>query len=111
MLNLSLGEGGSPLFALDGHFDRPDDPENIYERSDHYNYAKRGVPVAFFFDGMGANWRQGGPDDVYHQPTDDAELVDLDKALRAARLAYGVARATADAARRPALDAPTAGRP
>ena len=110
-VNRSLGEGGNPLFGLDAHFDRPDDPENIYGRSDHYNYAKRGVPVVFFFDGMGANWRKGGPDNAYHQPTDDAELVDLDKLVRAARLAYGIARATADAPGRPALDAAPAGRP
>ncbi len=112
--NRELGEGGRPLFGLDAHFDRPDDPENIYERSDHYSYAKRGVPVVFFFDGMGANWRKGGLDDVYHQPTDDAALVDLDKLVRAARLAYGIARATADAPERPALDAAgaaSAGRP
>ena len=105
-VNAALGEGGGPLFGLDPHFDRPDDPENIYERSDHYNYAKRGVPVVFFFDGMGANWRKGGPDDVYHRPTDDPELVDLGKVVRAARLAYGIARATADAVERPTLDAP-----
>ena len=105
-VNQALGEGGRPLFGFDRSFDDPDDPENIYGRSDHYNYAKRGVPVVFFFDGMGANWRKGGPDDTYHQPSDDVHLIDFDKLLRAARLTYGVVRATADAPERPTLDTP-----
>lgn len=106
-LNEALGEGGRPLFGFNRQYDAPDDPENIYERSDHYSYAKRGVPIVFFTDGMGANWRKGSPTDDYHRPTDDAEAVDLGKVVRTARLAYAIGRATADAPQRPEVDQAT----
>ncbi|HEX8188081.1 MAG TPA: M28 family peptidase, partial [Pyrinomonadaceae bacterium] len=34
------------------HYDEPNDPERLFYRSDHYNYAKRGVPIIFYFDGV-----------------------------------------------------------
>jgi hypothetical protein len=40
---------------------------NIYGRSDHYNYALKGVPIAFFFTGLHGD---------YHQRTDEAEFID-----------------------------------
>jgi hypothetical protein len=40
---------------------------NIYGRSDHYNYAKSGVPIAFFFTGLHGD---------YHQRSDEAEFID-----------------------------------
>ena len=40
---------------------------NIYGRSDHYNYAKVGVPIAFFFTGLHGD---------YHQKTDEPEFID-----------------------------------
>lgn len=40
---------------------------NIYGRSDHYNYARQGVPIAFFFTGLHGD---------YHQRTDEPEWID-----------------------------------
>lgn len=40
---------------------------NIYGRSDHYNYAQQGVPIAFFFTGLHGD---------YHQASDEAEFID-----------------------------------
>ncbi|RYY63938.1 MAG: M28 family peptidase, partial [Chitinophagaceae bacterium] len=37
--------------VLDYKFDDPKDPNRIYFRSDHYNFARKGVPVLFFYDG------------------------------------------------------------
>ncbi|MBU3713521.1 MAG: M28 family peptidase [Ferruginibacter sp.] len=53
--------------VLDYKFDAPNDPERIYYRSDHYNFARKGVPVLFFYDGMLLA--------DYHQPTDDIDLI------------------------------------
>lgn len=53
--------------VLDYKFDDPNDPERIYYRSDHYNFARKGVPVLFFYDGMLKA--------DYHQPTDDVEFI------------------------------------
>ncbi len=53
--------------VLDYKFDDPKDPQRIFYRSDHYNFARKGVPVLFFYDGM----LEGD----YHQPTDDIEKI------------------------------------
>ena len=39
-------------FELDYTFDEPNDPNRYYYRSDHYNYAKRNIPIVFFYDHM-----------------------------------------------------------
>ena len=66
--------------------------ERIFYRSDHYHFARRGVPVLFFTSGT-------HPD--YHQPTDTPDRLDPEKASRVARLVHRVAAAVADAAERP----------
>ena len=56
--------------ALDYKFDEPlawDNYNNIYGRSDHYNYARGGVPIAFFFTGLHGD---------YHQRSDEPEFID-----------------------------------
>jgi Zn-dependent M28 family amino/carboxypeptidase len=54
---------------LDRRYNNPNDPERFYYRSDHYNFARKGVPVIFFFNGTHAD---------YHQPTDTVEKIDFD---------------------------------
>lgn len=53
--------------------------DTYYQRSDHYNFAKQGVPVVFFCDGE-------HPD--YHQVTDTAALLHYDRMEAVARLAF-----------------------
>ena len=55
------------------------DAEDVYTRSDHYNFASKGVPIAFLFDGF-------HPD--YHRPTDTLDKIDWTKLTNAARLYY-----------------------
>lgn len=53
--------------ALDYKYDDPNDQNRIYYRSDHYNFARKGVPILFFYDGMlGAD---------YHRPTDTVDKI------------------------------------
>jgi Zn-dependent M28 family amino/carboxypeptidase len=52
---------------LDYKFDDPNDEERIYYRSDHYNFARKGVPVLFFYDGMLKA--------DYHKPTDTVDKI------------------------------------
>ena len=66
--------------------------ERIFYRSDHYHFARAGVPVLFFTSGT-------HPD--YHQPSDASDRVDAEKASRIARLLYQVAMAVADDPERP----------
>jgi hypothetical protein len=65
------------------------DEEAVYTRSDHYMFAQKGIPIAFFFSGF-------HPD--YHQPTDTIEKINFDKMRATARLvfvtAFGAANRT-----------------
>jgi hypothetical protein len=58
------------------------DEEDVYTRSDHYQFARKGVPVAFLFSGF-------HPD--YHQATDTVEKINFRKIVSTARLFYLVA--------------------
>ncbi len=54
---------------LDYKFNDPSDPEQIFFRSDHYNFAKKGVPIIFYFDGIHKD---------YHRPTDTVDKINFD---------------------------------
>jgi hypothetical protein len=66
--------------------------ERIFSRSDHYNFAVKGIPVLFFTSGTHSD---------YHQPTDAADRIDTEKASRLVRLVFQVGAAVANAAERP----------
>lgn len=59
--------------AFNYEYDKPNDPERLYYRSDHYNYAVKGIPVIFFFDGVHED---------YHRVTDEIAKIDFDKMRR-----------------------------
>jgi Zn-dependent M28 family amino/carboxypeptidase len=71
------------------------DEEEIFPRSDHFNFARQGVPVAFFFTGFHED---------YHAPTDTADKIELDKLRRVATYVYDAAFELAAQAARPAID-------
>lgn len=60
----------SSKIVLDYKYDDPADKNMIYYRSDHYNFAKKGVPVLFFYDGMLLA--------DYHKPTDTIEKINFE---------------------------------
>jgi hypothetical protein len=67
--------------------------ENFYYRSDHYNFARKGVPILFFFNGT-------HPD--YHRPSDSVDKIDAEKESRIVKLVFYLALDVANAAARPA---------
>lgn len=67
---------------LDYKYNAKDDPNHYYERSDHYNFAEKGVPVVFYFNGT-------HPD--YHRPTDTPDKINYDVLAKRAQLAFYVA--------------------
>jgi hypothetical protein len=81
--------------ALNPRYDAPGDPERMYERSDHFHYAKRGIPVAFFFSGL---------HDDYHRPSDEADRIDYEKLEKVARTVLAVAWRLASDPGRPRFD-------
>jgi hypothetical protein len=70
--------------------------QNFLYRSDHINFAQRGVPILYFLDGT--------PPD-YHRVTDSVEKIDAEAAARIARLAFLTALDVANAATRPEWNA------
>lgn len=81
---------------LDYKFDDPKDPQNIYYRSDHYNFAKLGIPVIFYYDGM--------LEQDYHRPGDEVSKINFDLLTKRAHLSYYIAWELANRANRPVVD-------
>lgn len=69
--------------------------ENFFFRSDHYNFARKGVPILFFFNGVHED---------YHRPSDEPRKIDAEKAARVARLIFLTGLALANAEERPQWD-------
>ncbi|MEP6551010.1 MAG: M28 family peptidase, partial [Gemmatimonadales bacterium] len=83
--------------ALDYKMDANGHPVNIYCRSDHYEYARYGIPIIFFTTGGHAD---------YHQVTDEAQYVDYDRMARVAQYVADLATKVADLDHRPVVDKP-----
>jgi hypothetical protein len=64
---------------LDYKFNDPRDPLRIYYRSDHYNFARKGVPIIFYFDGIHGD---------YHRPTDTPDKINYDLMVKRAQLVF-----------------------
>jgi len=82
----------TPPFAFNREWDNPQHPEHIYERSDHFNYAKKGIPIVFFTSGL---------HDDYHKVGDEPSKIDYPKMARVTRLMLEVGRAVANSPQRP----------
>ena len=64
--------------TLDYEYNDPSDSNNFYTRSDHYSYAAKGIPIAFFFTGTHPDYHGVGdhPDKIlYPKLTGIAQLV------------------------------------
>lgn len=80
---------------LDYTYNKADDPNRFYFRSDHYNFAKNNVPVIFYFNGIHAD---------YHKPTDTVEKINFNKMEKITRLVFFTAWELANRANRIKLD-------
>ena len=84
-------------FVLDYTFDANGHPENIYCRSDHYNYARYGIPVVFLTTGLHGD---------YHQVTDEPQYIDYPHMARVASFVHTLAERVAGLDHRPVVDKP-----
>ena len=82
-------------FDFDYQYDADGHPSNYYCRSDHYMYARFGIPIAFFTTGSHLD---------YHQLTDEPQYIDYEKMARVTRLIADVATAVADLDHRVVVD-------
>jgi Zn-dependent M28 family amino/carboxypeptidase len=67
---------------LDRKYNDPNDPNRFYYRSDHYNFAEKGVPVIFYFNGVHAD---------YHRPTDTPDKINYKLMAKRAQLVFHTA--------------------
>jgi hypothetical protein len=77
---------------LDYEYNRIDHPLKLYFRSDHYNFAKFGVPSIFYF---------GGFHDDYHKATDDIEKINFQKLNQVTKLVFHTCVLLGNANKRP----------
>ena len=84
-------------FKFDYQYDANGHPERIYCRSDHYMYARYGIPITFFTTGL-------HPD--YHQVTDEPQYIDYEHMTRVADLVRDITLKVANLDHRPKVDKP-----
>jgi Zn-dependent M28 family amino/carboxypeptidase len=84
-------------FSLDYTYDANGHPENIYCRSDHYNYARYGIPVVFLTTGLHGD---------YHQVTDEPQYIDYPHMARVGGLVFDLVNRVADLDHRPVVGKP-----
>jgi hypothetical protein len=92
-VNREKGIGLNFDYSLDanGH------PQNIYCRSDHYMYARYGIPIIFFTTGGHAD---------YHQVTDEPQYIDYRRMEQVGKLVYGIAESVGNLDHRVVVDKP-----
>lgn len=82
----------SPPMSLDYAFDTPNHPERYYYRSDHFNYAQKGIPILFFSTGFHED---------YHKVSDEPDKIDYDKMARIGNLLASLGRTLGNREARP----------
>lgn len=103
MMSTTLGDLSDTVnnsylkLGFNKHYDAPNDPERLFFRSDHYSYARKGIPVLFFFDGVHED---------YHKVGDHVDKIDFQKMEKVTRTVYVLAWSVAELPVRPAVDKP-----
>jgi len=80
---------------LDYKYNDRADPNRFYYRSDHYNFAKNGIPSVFLFSGVHAD---------YHKATDEVDKIEFDALAKRTQLAFTIAWELANRENRPFVD-------
>ena len=83
--------------TYDYRYDDPADPNRFFFRSDHINYARKGIPIVFFFDGVHED---------YHGRGDSADKIDYQKMENVTRTVYMMLWELASRPARPKVDKP-----
>ncbi|MEO5858552.1 MAG: M28 family peptidase [Pyrinomonadaceae bacterium] len=103
MMSTELGDLSDSLnksflnLKFNFRYDDPNDPEQFFYRSDHFNYARRGVPIIFYMDGSHAD---------YHQVTDSVEKINFGSMEKVVKTIYATGWELSNRAVRPKVDKP-----
>jgi hypothetical protein len=93
----SLNTARTPRMDIDYSFDAPGHPLNRYCRSDHYMYARYGIPITYFSLGYHTG---------YHQVVDEPQYIDYGHMARIAGFVHDIAEAVANRPQRLVVDKP-----
>ena len=69
------------FLSIDYKYNDKSDPNRYYYRSDHYNFAKKGIPVVFLYNGEHAD---------YHKPTDEVSKIEFDALTVRTKYAFAI---------------------
>jgi hypothetical protein len=103
MMSTELGELTETVnkqylnLTFDYRYDDPADPNRFFFRSDHINYARKGIPIVFFFD---------GEHEDYHGRGDSVDKIDFQKMEKVTRTVYMMLWELATRPTRPKVDKP-----
>jgi Zn-dependent M28 family amino/carboxypeptidase len=101
MMSTELGELSERVnksllnLSFNYRYDDPKDPNRFFYRSDHYNYAKKGIPIIFYFDGVHED---------YHRPGDHPDKIDYEKMEKVGRTIFATAWELSNRPTRPRID-------
>ncbi len=76
-------------------YDDPSDPNRFFFRSDHFNYAQKGIPIIFYFDGVHED---------YHRVSDEVSKIDFNKMEKVTRTVYETLWSISNLSTRPVID-------
>lgn len=103
MMSTQLGELSENMnhaylnLTLNYKYDDPKDPNRFFYRSDHFNYARKGIPIIFYFD---------GEHEDYHRPGDEPQKIDYQKLEKVTRTVFVTLWELANMPVRPKVDKP-----
>ncbi len=103
LMSTELGEASETVnksflnMSFNYKYDDPKDPEQFFYRSDHYNFARKGIPIIFYMDGSHAD---------YHQTSDSIEKIDFANMEKIARTIFATGWELANRPARPKVDKP-----
>lgn len=80
---------------LDYDYNDPNEPMRLYYRSDHYNFAKKGIPALFFFSGLHPH---------YHTPEDTVDKIDFPIMVKREKLIFNTIWDLANRPNKPKVD-------
>jgi Zn-dependent M28 family amino/carboxypeptidase len=101
MMSTELGELSESVnkgylnLSFNYRYDDPADPNRFFFRSDHFNYARKGIPIIFYFD---------GEHEDYHRPGDSPDKIDYNKMEKVTRTVYMMLWELATRPTRPTVD-------
>lgn len=103
MMSTELGDWSDAVnksflnLSFNTKYDDPNDPEQFFYRSDHFNYARKGIPIIFYMDGSHSD---------YHQVSDHIDKINFEQMEKVTKTIFATGWDLANRPVRPKVDKP-----